>query len=81
MVVGVVVWELHSGREHLCSFEQNTRIMLVALLVWLVFFVSIFSRALMLSVIAATVMMCVSVLGRMVNALVVGADEGRGNLR
>jgi len=27
------------------------------------------------------VMMCVSVLGRMVNALVVGADEGRGNLR
>ena len=46
MVVGVVVWELHSGREHLCSFEQNTRMMLVALLVWLVFFVSIFSRAL-----------------------------------
>jgi len=27
------------------------------------------------------VMAVVSVLGRMVNALVVGADEGRGNLR
>lgn len=36
---------------------------------------------LILSVIAATVMAVVSVLGRMVNALVVGADEGRGNLR
>jgi hypothetical protein len=55
--------------------------MLVTPLVWSVFFVSIFSRALILSVIAATVMAVVSVLGRMVNALVVGADEGRGNLR
>lgn len=36
---------------------------------------------LFVSVIAATVMAVVSVLGRMVNALVVGADEGRGNLR
>ena len=48
--VGVVVWELHSGREHL----------IFVLWCFVVF---------------------VSVLGRMVDALAIGADEGRGNLR
>lgn len=59
MVVGVVVWELHSGREHLIFVSAKYSIILCS----------------------GGLHVCVSVLGRMVDALAVGADEGRGNLR